>query len=95
MDNNLDFLNQLSSRIYEDEFLRETCSLINSPFSQLFDRKDLFRNPSELVSLRQNLTKQSTRYQDIPGNNKLSDLKKTFKTFILKATNYSYFKINT
>ena len=33
----------LSSKIYDDEFLRETGSLINSIVSQLFDRKDLFK----------------------------------------------------
>ena len=42
-DRTLDFLNELPSKIYDDEFLRETVSLINSPFSQLFDRKDLFK----------------------------------------------------
>ena len=30
-------------KIYDEEFLRETGSLINSPFSQLFDRKDVFK----------------------------------------------------
>ena len=44
------FLNELSSWVYQDKFLTETGSLINFPFSQLFDGKLIFsRNPTELA----------------------------------------------
>ena len=60
MDNNLDFFNELSFRIYEDEFLRETNALINSPFSQLFDRKDLFRIGISKTKLNDTIDSLST-----------------------------------
>ena len=55
--------------------MRETGSLINSPFIHYYLIEKIFsRNPTQLVPLRQKRI-QSTRYQHIPGNNKLSDLK--------------------
>ena len=56
--------------------MRETGSLNNSPFIHYCLIEKIFsRNPTELVPLRQNKRIQSTRYQYIPGNNKLSELK--------------------
>ena len=49
------------------------------PLVSYLIEKIFSRNPTELVSLRQNWTIQSTRYQHIPGNNKLSDLKNVKK----------------
>ena len=67
MDNNLDFFNELSVRIYEDEFLRETNALINSPFSQLFDIKDLFKKSHRIGISKTKLNDTIDSLSTYPG----------------------------
>ena len=80
------FLNEISSWIYQEEFLRETVRWSILPLVNYLIGKIFSRNLKELVSLRQNYAMQLTCYQHIPGHNKLSNLNDVSKIYSHTAT---------
>ena len=54
-------------KIYDDKFLRETGSLINSIFSQLFDRKDLIKKSHRIGISETKLNDTIDSFSTYPG----------------------------